>query len=113
MNKYIKLAISVAIKSRNRRHYFLGAIGIRSDGKIVSAANIPSRGQDVNCHAETRLCRKLDIGSVVYVARTNKSGTAILNAFPCSGCLRNLRRKKVKEVYFTSVDGKIGKIMFY
>jgi tRNA(Arg) A34 adenosine deaminase TadA len=111
MNKYFILAVKSALKSKDNRHYYLGAVGIRSDGKIVKASNIPNQERNVKCHAETRLSRKLDIGSVVYVARTNKNGNIILNSKPCNGCMNHLKARGVKEIYYTVSENKYERII--
>ncbi|MDD5098587.1 MAG: hypothetical protein PHD31_02645 [Candidatus Pacebacteria bacterium] len=110
MNKYFKLAVNIALKRKNNRHYYLGAVGIRNDGKIVMASNIPNQERNVQCHAETRLSRKIDIGTVVYVARVNKSGNIILNAKPCAGCMKHLKSKGAIEVYYTISNFETGRI---
>jgi tRNA(Arg) A34 adenosine deaminase TadA len=65
MNKYFKLAKQYALKDTTWKRYYFGAIGVRNDGCIVHATNIRNPIKNVNCHAETRLCKKLDKGSTV------------------------------------------------
>jgi tRNA(Arg) A34 adenosine deaminase TadA len=97
----------------DHREAWVGAIGIRADGVVVSARNeavfdTGACGTDRTwsfppAHAENRLCKKLDTGAEVYVARTRKDGT-IGMARPCTFCERVLRSRGVKKVYYT-VDG--------
>jgi len=108
MNKYFELARKLAINPGLSKHYLFGAIGIRSDGKVVMSSNIPNQGQDVNCHAEARLSKKLDKGSVVYVARVSKDGRHFRPAKPCVECQRKLKGKSVQKVYYTIDDATWG-----
>jgi len=103
VNKYFRLAKQIALKGDTReakRQYRLGAVGIRSDGAIVTASNIPIRMPNVNAHAETRLAKKLDWGSVVYVVRICSNGTLAM-ARPCRKCQSVMRLKGVKRCYYS------------
>ena len=108
MNKYFKLATKIAMENSEGKHYCFGAVGIRSDGCIVTSHNIKSPIQDVNCHAEARLTRKLDVGSIVYVTRVNRSGTRMLNARPCTGCQFKMKNRGVKRCYYSINDNEFG-----
>lgn len=105
----VQLAIRVAIKRVKgpRRDFLLGAVGVRRDGTIVWARNLPAREIHYASHAEALLCRKLDKGSTVYVARVNKRGQ-LRQAKPCRVCEARLRSKGVKKVYYTQDTGEIG-----
>lgn len=98
---YIGIAAGVAIKGPIRRAHMLGAVGVRHDGAVVTACNLASKDKEPRAHAEARLSRKLDVGSVVYVARVLRDGTFGL-ARPCPGCMRILRAKGVDRVFFTT-----------
>lgn len=112
MNKYFELATKIAIENSEGKHYCFGAVGIRADGCMVSSHNIKSPIQDVNCHAEARLTKKLDNGSLVYVVRINRKGSRLLNARPCIGCQFKMRSKKVRRCYYSISDTEFGVIDF-
>ncbi len=94
-------------KARRRKEFspyqgfFLCAVGIRNDGTIVSSFNGCGNHPIAFGHAEARLCRKLDYGATVYVARFNFGTESLALAKPCQNCQRMLIRKKVKRVYYS------------
>ena len=102
--KYLKLAGKIARLKRDDRRYFLGAIGIRSDGVLVCSYNGAPKEPCAEHHCEFRLTRKLDKGSVVYISRTLSDGTPALSK-PCYTCELALRSAGVQRVYYTiSID---------
>jgi tRNA(Arg) A34 adenosine deaminase TadA len=110
IDKYFRLAKQVALKGDTReavRQFRLGAVGIRSDGTIVTANNIPNRTREPAAHAEARLARKLDWDSVVYVVRIYSDGTLAL-ARPCRNCQKALRLKGVRRVYYSISETEFG-----
>jgi tRNA(Arg) A34 adenosine deaminase TadA len=111
IRSYLNRAFELAMKNRDRRHYFIGAIGIRDDGTTVGATNISTPQRCRESHAEFRLSRKLDVGAVVYVARSSKTNTWA-NSRPCEGCQQALRNKGVKRVYYTIGPSEFGCIIF-
>lgn len=106
VNRYFKLAKSVASKN-DRRRYRLGAVGIRTDGTIVTSTNIPCPHPEKYAHAEARLARKLDYGSEVFVVRILKCGT-LANARPCLSCQATLSRLGVKRIYYSISNSEYG-----
>ncbi len=113
MKKYFELAKRIAMKELNHKHYWFGAVGIRSDGKIVISKNIVNCGRDINCHAETRLSRKLDVGSVVYVVRVSKVNGDLLYARPCIGCQNKMKAAGVKEVFYSINNNEWGQLYWF
>ncbi len=110
MKKHIDRAIDRALKKIDRRQFLLGAVGVRSDGAIVTAYNGAVReGKLLQAHAEARLSKKLDLGSVVFVVRVNRKRQWRL-AKPCAGCRAILKNKGVVSVYFTVKPNEIGTI---
>lgn len=108
---YLNRALSIAISDRKSyKHFFLGAIGIRADGASVSATNVRTMLRCGDAHAEARLSRKLDVGSIVYVARAAKNGDWAMSR-PCPLCERALRNKGVKKVYYTIGPNEFGCII--
>jgi tRNA(Arg) A34 adenosine deaminase TadA len=109
----LRLAAKIAadLRESQRQGFYLAAVGVRSDGAIVQATNKATRGgynKSVPAtHAETRLCRKLDAGAVVYVARVLENGVWGL-ARPCSRCRARMRSQKVRRVYYTIGPGEYG-----
>lgn len=91
------------------KKFLLAALGERRDGTLVQAQNGCSRDIQPAHHAEARLCRKLDQGATVWVARVNRRGEWRL-ARPCPGCLARLRAKHVRLVYYTIRPQEYGVI---
>lgn len=98
---YFEIAAKVALSKKDQRAYLLGAIGIRGDGVMVMSLNSPSQDPAREAHAEYKLCKKLDHGAVVFIARIRISDSAFVNANPCKACRKILKSKKVKKVYYT------------
>jgi tRNA(Arg) A34 adenosine deaminase TadA len=103
--KMLTEAADVAVKRsprrRDTRSFFLGAVGVRSDGVFVTAKNLPSTEHCPDHHAETRLVRKMTPDSVVWVARVLQRDGSWAMAKPCPGCERRLRAAGVKRVVYT------------
>jgi tRNA(Arg) A34 adenosine deaminase TadA len=104
----LQLAGRVARGRQDGRSFLLGAVGVRSDSAIVVAPNGPCEQPNKSVHAEARLARKLDRGSVVYVARVRKSDGEFANARPCHSCRRALAARGVKRCYFTIGKNEYG-----
>ena len=103
LNKYFEMAIEASLswnKDNDLRAHYLGAVGVRSDGALVTARNGSASFRCPAIHAEARLAKKLDRNSVVYVARVTKGGNIGL-AKPCATCEAFLRNKNVKKVFYT------------
>ena len=94
------------------RRYRLGAVGIRKDGAIVVSRNIPTRYPEPSAHAESRLARKLDRGAIVYVVRITASGKLTL-ARPCVSCIRILKSKGVKKVFYSINEKEYGCVILH
>lgn len=110
-DRYIDLAAKTA-GALDRRHYRVGAVGIRGDGAVVASRNgavrIPfPRVNRPNpyppAHAEMRLLRKLDRGAEVFVVRLLDSGRLGVSR-PCKHCMKGLRQWAVRRVWYW--DGK-------
>jgi cytidine deaminase len=109
IERYFRLAQEVAKRGdkKIKRHYRLGAVGIRSDGIIVTANNIPCRELTAPAHAEARLVRKLTKNSEVYVVRIQRDGS-LANARPCMTCQRLMRGRGVLKVYYSISQNEWG-----
>lgn len=111
--KMLTLAASVALGSENRsrdnRGFLLGAIGLRNDGVVMQARNVPALDFAPDHHAETRLARKLTPNSIVWVARVLKNGLWAI-AKPCAGCQIRLRAVGVRRVVYTIAPNEWGVI---
>ncbi len=107
----IRLAGKVAMPSdkMDRRNFYLGCIGIRKDGVLVSAKNgateyydtVPYYNLIPNSHAEGRCLRKLGKGGILYVARIAKKDHALAMSRPCDMCQVRIAAAKVKKVYYS------------
>lgn len=102
-----KKAGEVACSKEDARTFWLGALGIRSDGATVVAKNGPAPDRTRKVHAEYRLQRMLDVGSTVYVARIKPSG-GFGKAAPCQACRKALKHRGVKKVYYTISNNEYG-----
>ena len=114
VERQFRLAKTVAMKgdvNEARRQYRLGAVGIRSDGAIVTASNLPSRQPHARVHAEARLVRKLNCGSEVFIVRILRSGK-LDNAHPCAKCQKAMRLRGIRRVYYSISDDEYGVINF-
>lgn len=122
-----RMLMEAAMVSRLRkddRRYFIGAIGLRSDGTKVKACNGNPKEPTREHHCEYRLSRKLDRGSTVFVARTTSkesdgcsgrplyvsedSGRQLSMAKPCADCEKALRFRGVARVYYSISDEEYG-----
>jgi deoxycytidylate deaminase len=112
---YFRLAAKVATSKDDERNFCIGAVAVRSDGAIVCAANGPTRLSPSYtgnvkfppAHAEARLCRKLDVGTVVYLVRIRKDNGEYAMAMPCKSCQRILKSRGVARVYYTINSNEI------
>jgi tRNA(Arg) A34 adenosine deaminase TadA len=107
VENYFRLAKKIAIKKNDCRQYRLGAVGIRSDGIVVTSSNIPSRYQHNHAHAESRLVRKLNSGSIIFVVRILRCGKFTM-ARPCLKCQCAMRKRNVKRVYYSIGNKEYG-----
>ena len=107
MKKLFRQAKQVALKGSDIRRYYLGAVGVRTDGKIVQSNNLPCKSPEPSAHAESRVVRKLDWGSVVYVVRVLKSGE-LANARPCGHCVSTMRLRGVRRCYYSINSQEYG-----
>ncbi len=102
--KMLNAAAMAAIQNSERsidiRTFFLGSVGLRNDGVIVSSRNVASRDVALTHHAEARLSRKLTPNSEVWVARIRKNGEWAI-ARPCESCQNKLRMAGVSRVVYT------------
>ena len=109
--KMLRIAASVAIKNSGHRHdiraFFLGSVGLRNDGVLVSARNIAARDIVLSHHAEARLARKLTPHSEVWVARIRSNGAWAMSR-PCVSCQNRLRMVGVSRVVYTIENGEWG-----
>jgi tRNA(Arg) A34 adenosine deaminase TadA len=112
MNKkifnYFEIAAKIAQSKSDNRSALVGAVGIRKDGAIVKSLNSPVENKRRLMHAECKLCRKLDYGATVYVARVRMDNIEFAMARPCFDCRKIMRTKKVKKVYYTINNQQYG-----
>lgn len=106
--KYLHMAAKLAAKGDSNKNYLHGCIGIRSDGAIVKADNSLTREPVPSSHAEFRVCKKLDKGSVIYVARILRANNEWANSKPCPTCSAYIKNSCVKAVYYTISHNEYG-----
>ena len=111
INKFFEIAKTAAISKEDRRSFLIGSCGWRADGKVVKSSNgfarIMENGEDEKkyfrqAHSEYRLCSKLDKNSIVFVVRISKTDGTFRLAKPCPSCIRAMRARGVKKVYYTT-----------
>lgn len=101
---------SLADPVYDHREHRLVAIGLRSDGQMVFSRNQAAPQISKSSHAEARLARKLDVGSVVIVVKVRTSGNLAL-AKPCASCETRLRSKGVSAVWYSTNAGSFRKMV--
>jgi len=110
----LEKAIKTAIKRVDRRTFYLGAIGIRSDGAVVHARNESAEIPTPAVHAEARLCRKLGKNaSIIYVARYSFGRDSWAMAKPCPHCMAILKAHKVKEIVYTTGPNSFERLVLH
>jgi tRNA(Arg) A34 adenosine deaminase TadA len=109
--KYFKIAGEVATIKNDNRHFWLGAIAIRSDGVMVKSNNGPTPMPNRQVHAEYRVLNKCGFGATIYVARIRQDTKSYGMARPCANCLKAMRSKGVKRIYYTIDENEYGVII--
>lgn len=112
MHKYLRMASRVSIKGNWRRKAHIGAVAVRRDGTLVQSWNGSATDVCPMAHAEARLAKKLDAGSVVYVARVRRDNGKMAMAKPCAHCERILRNRGVSRVEYTINEHEYGVLEF-
>lgn len=105
------LAAKIALPKdpNDARNFWLGCVGLRDDGALVSAQNGSSQFShsvkqyqlQPNCHAEGRVLRKLGKYGTMFVSRVAKKDGALAMAQPCIMCQVRISAMKIRKVYFT------------
>jgi tRNA(Arg) A34 adenosine deaminase TadA len=101
MHKHLQSALKLCATGDKRRKAFIAAVGLRTDGTLVSSLNGCSTEISPSSHAEARLVRKLGVGATVYVGRVLRLDGSVAMAKPCVRCENLLRHRGVKRVYYT------------
>lgn len=108
--------IALPTTDNDHRNFWLGCVGVRHDGVMVSAKNGASEFSESvqqyqlqpNAHAEGRVLRKLGRRGVVYVARVAKKDGKLAMSMPCPMCQVRLRGMQVNKVYYTINESQYG-----
>lgn len=111
MLEYLKIAGKIALPTNpieEIRNFFIGCVGIRNDGALVSAKNGAVHSTQVDnyqllpdSHAEGRVLRKLGKGGTLYVSRIARGSGGWAMARPCKMCRVRLKSFDVKKAYYT------------
>lgn len=92
----------------HRQPFRFGCVGLRVDGKLVSSFNASAIWQaEWKHHAESRLCRKLTVDSIVAVVRIGIDGNWLM-ARPCDNCQTCMKRIGVKKVFYSIGPDEFG-----
>jgi tRNA(Arg) A34 adenosine deaminase TadA len=120
MLELLRLAARYAVlKHDDDRVFLLGAVGVRSDGRLVHAQNSSvldtlkraewnAYKRFPESHAEIRLTKKLGFGATMYVARVKRANHNLAMARPCECCRNIIKAFRVKKVYYTISDNEWG-----
>lgn len=118
MLRMLQMAAGVALPSNenDQRNFWLGCVGIREDGAIVSSRNgaadfsntVKNNQLIPLSHAEGRCLRKLGKHGEIYVARVSRQDQSLKLAKPCGMCRTRIRAAQVKKVYYTINDREYG-----
>ena len=107
---YFEMCGRIAQSKNDERSFLIGALAIRKDGCMVKALNGPSQFPMRTAHAEYRLSSKIDIGSIVYVARVRIGDGALAISRPCDSCLSALMSKGVSKIFYSITSDEYGVI---
>jgi deoxycytidylate deaminase len=109
--RYFELAKKVSVLGEHPQHK-IGCILVINKTHMVAGYN--SNKTDPNSpspfkssHAEFRAITSTreDLkGASIYVYREDHSGNLALS-FPCENCLRLIKQKGIRNIYFTDYDG--------
>lgn len=118
MQNLLLQAAQVALPSTDKdyRDYWLGCVGVREDGAIVSAKNGAAEFHTTvrschllpDSHAEGRVLRKLGKCGTIFVARVSKKDGSLAMAAPCPMCAIRIKSFKVKKVHYTVNPNQYG-----
>lgn len=108
--------IALPTTDNDYRNFWLGSIGFREDGVMVSAKNgaaetshsVKQYELQPNSHAEGRLLRKLGKKGIIYVARIAKGTGKLAMAMPCGMCQIRIKSAHTKKVYFSINETQYG-----
>lgn len=103
MNNMFTLARSIALP-HDKRNYWFGAAGIRKDGTIVVARNLPVTERFIRAHAETRVARKG--AKEIWVVRVSRLTGQIMASHPCKHCMREMKQRGVKVIHYMNNFGE-------
>lgn len=109
MQQFIPALMEYAAAKDDDRGFRLAAMGFRKDGAIVRSRNGHPKywmQPTIQAHAETRLAKKLDVGSIVVVIRILANGKLAM-AKPCHNCERVLRSRRVSKVIYSDDNGEL------
>lgn len=118
MLELLRLAGEIALPTvdNDKRHFFIGAVGLRADGAQVVARNgavqfyeqIKRNQLLPGSHAETRCLKKMNCGGTLYVARIAKLNGEFAMSRPCLICRNHIKAKHVDKVYYTIDNNHYG-----
>lgn len=108
--KLLHEAARLAFSGDKRKHHLLACIARRKDGATVSSRNGMTQVPRPSVHAEARALKKAGHGAILYVAKVQKRTGEWGLAKPCDNCMKLIRNKKVKKVYYTIAPNEYGVI---
>jgi tRNA(Arg) A34 adenosine deaminase TadA len=111
---YFQIAASLAKKKNNldKRCFLLGAVGIRNDGAMISAINGSSEYPNRHAHAKKKALSMMDFYATIYVVRVRVGNGTLAMARPCKSCMKALKSKKIKRIYYSISNNEYGVIDF-
>lgn len=110
-----KVAKPTAYRELDPRNFWLGCVGHRKDGAIVTAKNGAVMSSDwkrkhliPDAHAEVRAIKKSGKGAILYVARLSKINDHFVMARPCTVCRSFAKSYKIEKIYYTINNYQYG-----
>lgn len=118
MLQMLERAAGVALptSSIDQRNFWLGCVGIRSDGAIVSSRNGATEFSTFvenyqllpTAHAEGRILRKLGKYGTLYISRVSRKDGSFKLAKPCRMCQVQIKSARVEKVHYSIDDQSYG-----
>jgi tRNA(Arg) A34 adenosine deaminase TadA len=114
-NMAAKIAKPTGNRHLDPRNFWLGCVGKRKDGIIVSSKNGAVMSSDwkkkhliPEAHAEVRALKKSGRGATLYVARLSKIENNFVMARPCSICRNFAKSYRIEKIYYTINNFQYG-----
>lgn len=101
----LKLAFNIAEYRSEDPYIQVGAVAVKHDGSILLGYNGAPSGVDIDwSDRDERRKRVLHAeANVLNFAKPDEVNFLAVTHLPCPECLKTIKQKKIKEVYYSSV----------